>query len=207
MTEYKKIFQHYESCLEKHGDSHKGLDWPNVEGMITRYKVMSDVIKGEEPCNLLDMGCGTGAFSNYLEMHKPQVEYSGADISQKFINLCKKKYPKLDFFCVDMLDASQANQLVNYDYIVMNGIFTAKYDLSHEQMFDFLKKMLHSTFNKTVKGLAFNAMSKHVDWEREDLFHLPHDEIAKFITKELGTRNFIFRNDYGLYEYATYIYK
>ena len=65
---------------------------------------------------------------------------------------------------------------------------------------DFLKVAI------TSKGVAFNVMSKAVDWEREDLFHLPADLLIDFLTKKL-TRNFIIRNDYGLYEYTTYIYK
>jgi len=49
-------------------------------------------------------------------------------------------------------------------------------------------------------------MSKHVDWEREDLFHLPFDVLARFLTR-MVTRNFVIRNDYGLYEYTTYVYR
>lgn len=26
---YRSIVDHYEACLEKHGDSHLGVDWPN----------------------------------------------------------------------------------------------------------------------------------------------------------------------------------
>jgi hypothetical protein len=56
------------------------------------------------------------------------------------------------------------------------------------------------------KGLAFNVMSKHVDWERDDLFHLPLDVLADFLTKNL-TRNYIIRNDYGRYAYTVYVYR
>jgi len=45
-----------------------------------------------------------------------------------------------------------------------------------------------------------------VDWEREDLFHLSLDSLAGFLVKELG-RDFVIRNDYGLYEYTTYVYR
>ncbi len=55
-------------------------------------------------------------------------------------------------------------------------------------------------------GVAFNVMSKDVDWEREDLFHLPLNVLSNFLTKEV-TRDFIIRYDYGLYEYTTYLYK
>jgi len=208
MSDYHEIYKHYEDCLEKHGpNSNLALDWPTIEGMITRYKVMADLIKDKNDCLLLDLGCGTGAFCSYLATHYPNIKYSGADISNKFVELCKKKYPKNVFYTIDLTDVFQAAKVPSYDYIIMNGIFTAKYKLSQEQMFDFLKSMLYPAFAKSLKGLAFNVMSEHVDCKRDDLFHLSHDQLANFIVKELKTRNFIFRNDYGLYEYTTYIYK
>ena len=30
-------------------------------------------------------------------------------------------------------------------------------------------------------GIAFNVMTKHVDWERDDLFHLPFDQLAEWL--------------------------
>ena len=73
-------------------------------------------------------------------------------------------------------------------------------------MFSFFSNALSILFKKTKIGIAFNLMSKHVDYEREDLFHVAHDELANFLTKNLS-RNYIIRNDYGLYEYTTYLYK
>jgi hypothetical protein len=49
-------------------------------------------------------------------------------------------------------------------------------------------------------------MSKNVDWEREDLFHVSLDLVSDFLCKNL-TRNYIIRNDYGLYEYTVYVLK
>jgi len=49
-------------------------------------------------------------------------------------------------------------------------------------------------------------MSKQVDWEVETLFHVPLDDISKFLSKKI-TRNFVIRNDYGLHEYTVYLYK
>jgi hypothetical protein len=61
-------------------------------------------------------------------------------------------------------------------------------------------------FAKARVGVAFNVMSTHVDWERDDLFHLPMDVLGSFLTKNLS-RKFVIRSDYGLYEYTTYVYK
>jgi len=73
-------------------------------------------------------------------------------------------------------------------------------------MLSYFKLMLSAAFAKAERGIAFNVMSKHVDWEREDLFHLPFDTLARILIRAL-TRNFIIRNDYGLYEYTTYVYR
>jgi hypothetical protein len=45
-----------------------------------------------------------------------------------------------------------------------------------------------------------------VDWERDVLFHLPFDAAAAFVSSALS-RRFVFRSDYGLYEYTTYVYR
>jgi hypothetical protein len=96
--------------------------------------------------------------------------------------------------------------LPRFDYAIMNGVFTQRVDLSYDEMLDFFKRAVKCTFSLVDEGLAFNAMSKHVDWERDDLFHLPLDVLGDFLTREVS-RNFVIRNDYGLYEYTTYVYR
>ena len=73
-------------------------------------------------------------------------------------------------------------------------------------MFEYFKKMIKLLYFKSSKGIAFNVMTKHVDWEREDLFHLPFDLLASFLKSEIS-RNYIIRNDYGLFEYTVYLFK
>ena len=45
-----------------------------------------------------------------------------------------------------------------------------------------------------------------MDWERDDLFHLPFDEMAQFVGANLS-RYFIIRHDYPAYEYTTFVYR
>jgi hypothetical protein len=78
--------------------------------------------------------------------------------------------------------------------------------LSFDDMWSYCQKTLIKVFEKADRGIAFNVMSKEVDWERKDLFHLSADLLISFISKRLS-RKFIIRNDYGLYEYFVYIYK
>ena len=203
---YKSIVDHYESCLEKYGDTHLGVDWPDQDDAETRYRVMLEVMRNTTgPASLLDFGCGASHLYEYMLRTKLEhVEYSGLDLSERFIQLSESKFPGVDYYCLDILDEDA--DIPAFDYIVMNGVFTEKLQLSFDEMFAFFKRMISRVFTKARVGIAFNVMSSHVDWEREDLFHLPMDKLADFLVREVS-RDFVFRNDYQLYEYTVYIYR
>jgi SAM-dependent methyltransferase len=203
---YLSIVSHYEACLEEHGDSHLGVDWPKAEDVDKRHRVMLDVIRpGSQRVTLLDFGCGAAHLNEYIRCAGlDNIEYVGLDLSEKFVRLSKSKFPEQQFFCLDLLDDDSS--LPSFDYIVMNGVFTEKRALSFDDMLAYFKRLLTRAFAHARAGIAFNVMSKHVDWERGDLFHLPFDTLAVFLKDELS-RHFVFRNDYGLYEYTTYVYR
>jgi hypothetical protein len=204
---YRSIVAHYESCLERHGDTFRGVDWPNEEDAMTRYRIMLEVVRSEpgQKVSLLDFGCGASHLFQFMRDREiNDIQYSGLDLSEPFITLSKRKYPHNTYYCLDFLKESDA--LPNFDYVIMNGVFTEKCSLSFDDMLAYFKALISKVFAITNRGIAFNVMSKQVDWERDDLFHLPLDTLAWFLTKEV-TRNFAIRNDYGLYEYTTYIYK
>jgi cyclopropane fatty-acyl-phospholipid synthase-like methyltransferase len=204
---YLNIITHYEDCLDKHGDTHLGVDWPNPADALTRYQVMLGIIREKEPVrvSLLDFGCGASHLYDTILANKlNNIDYAGLDISEKFIQLSRQKYPKINYYCLDILQSS--TQLPMFDYIVLNGVFTEKRELSHDAMWEYFKQVLSVVSKLARKGVAFNVMSSHVDWERDDLFHLPMDKLAGFLTKEIS-RDFVIRNDYQLYEYTTYVYR
>lgn len=203
-SNYENIVKHYENCLEIYGDSHKGVDWPNEQDALIRYQVMLDVIKDNDT-SLLDFGCGAAHLYQYILDRRYNIQYYGLDMSQTFIELCKTKYPNGCFICADILKES-ADKIPQVDYMIMNGVFTEKLKLSFDEMEKYFQDMLCCLFKKANKGIAFNVMSKAVDWERDDLFHMPTERLIDFLVKNLS-RNFIIRNDYGLYEYTVYVYK
>lgn len=212
--DYHQIYRHYEKCFETFGDTPKGVDWPNMDDLEKRFRVMLDLTAPRQTplwrkVKLLDFGCGTALLLDFIKTEQAKgkftnLEYIGADISPKFIEYCRKKYSDTQFIQLDIIE--NAAQLETYDYAVLNGVFTMKIGLTYEQMFEFFKNTIKSLWPKIKVGLAFNVMSKQVDWERNELFHLPMDEMAGFLCKDI-TRDFVIRNDYGLYEYTVYVKK
>ena len=205
---YLDIVAHYEACLAAHGDSHRGVDWPNAKDAAKRYDVMLDVLahpRRPPGASLLDLGCGAGHLLEHIHRVGPaDVRYLGADISPRFVELCQRKFPGESFTLVDVL--REPDRLPEADFIVANGVFTEKRSLSWDAMWDHTQRMITSIFRHARVGLAFNVMSHHVDWQRDDLFHLPFDTLAAFLRAEVS-RHFLFRADYGLYEYTVYVYR
>lgn len=209
---YIELVQHYENCFKAYGDNSKGVDWPNQKDAEIRYQVMLDILKFDQihksdrsRISILDFGCGLGHLYEYILKNKLDVEYTGLDLSPIFVEQCRKKYPDKNFIVLDLLQ-SEAQLTQNYDYITLNGVFTEKREMSYEEMLNYFKNLILKVYAVCDKGIAFNIMSKDVDWERDDLFHLPLNTLSSFLVKEL-TRDFIIRNDYGLYEYTVYLYK
>jgi SAM-dependent methyltransferase len=205
---YRSIVAACESYLEEHGDNYLGVGWTKKkEYADTRYRVMLELIRGDARGNvtLLDFGCGASHLYEYiLQNDLNNIVYSGLDLSEKFISLSRSKFPSVPYYLLDILDDRLT--LPVFDYVVLNGVFTMKCDLTFDDMFAYFQAVVSEVFDRTRIGLAFNVMSKQVEWEREDLFHLPLDSLASFLTENIS-RDFVIRHDYGLYEYTTYVYR
>jgi SAM-dependent methyltransferase len=207
MNSYSKIADYYNKAFNKHGETPEGLAWDNQINLNKRYEVMFDLIKYPTQiipnATVLDFGCGYGGFYKWIKEHEKLVEYTGLDINKEVLKIAEEKYPKITWINSDIHENIFD---VNFDYTVCNGTFTVKDTLTQEEMTNFMCNTLEKLWTKTNKGIAFNVMSKLVDWERDDLFHVSIDQLGQWLIDNLS-RNFVIRNDYGLYEYTVYVYK
>ncbi len=208
-TPQRVVVEASEGYFARHGDSHLGVGWTKTQEEATRrYEMMLGVVDtqgaGDGPTTLLDLGCGLSHLYEHLQRTgRDWIDYSGCDLSDVFLEQSRAKHPDLPFHQVDILEHPEA--LPTFDYVVMNGLLTLKGEVAHDVMFDYAKALIVAAFEKSRRGIAFNVMSKQVEWERDDLFHVPFDDLATFLTQEVS-RHFTLRHDYGLYEYTTYVF-
>ena len=199
---------HYcESMLERHGDNYLGVGWTkDARFAALRYQVMLGVLRpSDAPVQLLDFGCGLSHLYEYIRSRNiPNIAYCGLDLSAKMLDQSRRKYPDVTYYQQDILDDRVA--LPKFDYVIANGIFTYKGSLPQDRMIGYWQALVERLFGMARVGLAFNATSKYVDWERDDLFHLPLETMASFVARRLS-RHFTIRHDYGLYEYTVYVYR
>lgn len=205
----EELLQYYDDCLKRHGDTALGAAWPNEDDRQTRFKIMQSVIPDtSRKVSVCEVACGTGDFYHHLKNSQLNIQqYVGIDLSEKAISLARKKYPDGKYIAGDLLgmsDDSIAN--LTSDYVVANGLFTVRSGLSQKEMWEFMTIMIEQMWKLTDVSLAFNVMSAVLDWRRDDLFHVEMDRLAEFLYKLAG-RRIIFRSDYDLYEYTTYVFR
>jgi SAM-dependent methyltransferase len=203
---FEVLVRHYEACLDRHGSTPEGVDWPTSHDLEARFGVMLGILDrvSERPV-LLDLGCGPGLLVDYLtaQGRLERLDYRGIDLSPRMIEAAEARWPSLQFACRDILADPLPDGGV--DVILMNGVLTERRSLSQTRMIELAQALVIAAFKAARCGIVFNVMNSHVDWERDDLFYWPFDEVAAFL-KRAVSRHYQFRADYGLYEYAVFVH-
>ena len=203
---FNNIVEHYEACMTRHGGGARAVDWKSEADASIRYDIMLDLVRPSgHPITLLDFGCGLGHFKDHLiKRDANQIAYVGLDVSPQFAAAARLRHPEATIHCCDIL--TDRSSLPQFDYVVMNGIFTRRHDLSQEAMTSYMHDLVWCAFDLARIGLAFNVMSEVVDWEVELLFHAKMSDVAQFVGNRLS-KHFILRNDYNLHETTCYVYR
>jgi SAM-dependent methyltransferase len=207
--DWSALVAHYERCLDRHGATPAGADWPNAPDLAVRFDVLLSLLDGASAQPrpvVLDLGCGPGLLLDFLKAsgRLPAVDYRGIDLSPAMVGAARARWPDYDISCRDVVTDPLPEQSV--DFVIMNGVLTEKQTLSHDAMTARAKELIVAAFAAARVGIAFNTMSLHVDWQRPDLFHWGFDELSAFLCKDVS-RHFAFRSDYGLYEQATFVWR
>lgn len=67
--------------------------------------------------SVLDLGAGTGLLTSFLYKHYPDAEYTLADVSDKMLEVARKRFEDMDNFRFMICDYSQELPSGNYDLI------------------------------------------------------------------------------------------
>jgi ubiquinone/menaquinone biosynthesis C-methylase UbiE len=79
---------------------------------------------GKKPLNILEFGCGSGRFANYLQQHYTgKYSYVGVDISQELLSYAKKDIPKRKFICEDITEFVVRQKQEKFDLIIGTSSF------------------------------------------------------------------------------------
>jgi len=199
-----RLTNHYAAALAARGVRPVGVLWPNAPDLATRYEVLLGPIdfgnySPERRVRLLDLGCGPGFLLDYLAENDllRLVDYTGVDVSETTMGHARTRWPDHRFELRDIRD--HPFPAGAFDYCIICGVFLSRNAITYEAMLRLVGDTLRAVWPSVNLGLGFNVMSKHVDWERDDLFHWPLDDVMSFCKANLS-RHVQLRLDYGLWE-------
>lgn len=213
MTKMRKDVERLNELFPVAGGQHgvlEALNWPpKPADLAARYSTLLssidfDAYSPDKPLKLLDLGCGLGLLLDYLAENGllDRVGYVGVDLVEPVLEQARRRWPGYRFLRRDVRDEPFPDEA--FDFCIVCGIFTVNHGNTHEQTVALAQETLRALWPSVRTGLSFNSMSKHVDWERDDLFHWPLDDIMAFCKRELS-RHVSFRLDYGLWECSTLV--
>jgi len=106
------------------------LWWKMVGGEAWAKVLVAEYVQPAADARILEIGCGPGTIAGYL----PNTEYVGFDISSKYIEMARKRFPRAQFFCERVSEFSLANQH-SFDTVLALGIVHHLDDLEAAQLF------------------------------------------------------------------------
>lgn len=170
-TEYEdKLTAHFKPLVDKHGDSHKSVNWGSETSQNLRFSQLLSFgpKKGE---SILDLGCGVGHLYKYTKTNHPGILYSGIDLVEEMIKQAQKSYPEGNF---EHCDITQKFRNQEFDITVASGIFYLGCD--YERMFRQIKSM----WLATRRVIAFNSLSSWAEAKEAGEFYADPLKVLEF---------------------------
>lgn len=193
-----EVGAYYSRSFASFGATAQGVDWNGIESQATRFEQLVELFPKNSPFSLNDLGCGYGAFHEFLCGHFPTHQYSGYDLVPEMIADARVRYSGTDVrFEVGSKLSTPA------DYSVASGIFNVKGATADSTWLEYVLDTLLHMRACSKKGLAFNLLTSFSDaqFKREDLYYADPLEITGFCLRNFG-RSVTLRHGYGLYEFT-----
>lgn len=202
MDERSKIEMNefYSTRLKKYGVRPEALNFKTAEQQHKRFALLVDIEPISSKSSVLDVGCGLADFCAFLRKHGWKGRYTGIDINPDIIESVRKRFPKDDFFCIDILTDKFDEEC---DYVFCGA--TLEHRPKYSDVKDYLEQMVKKMFMLTKKGLAFDVFSNRVDYMDDDKLYIDPVNLLNFCYTL--TNRVTLRNDFRPYEIMVYLYK
>jgi len=200
-----QVAAYYDDKLRTHGQTPQGVDWNGEDGQTLRFDQLSRVIDTSGPVSINDLGCGYGAYAQFLTNTLPHpVHYNGYDVSAEMIDAARARLGDGAHFhlaCTAVPDRSA-------DYTVASGIFNVRMERSDSEWLGYIEQTLDVMDAASTRGFAFNCLTAYSDADKmRDYLYYASPTALFDLCKRKYARNVALLHDYGLYEFTLLVRK
>lgn len=198
------IAAYYSEKLAQHGETPLGVDWNGEESQFIRFKQIARILQENKHFIVHDLGCGYGAFYDYLVEQYDSFVYHGIDLSSDMIQAARKRYINADN--AHFVRSNQLEEIA--DYTVASGIFNVRTTQSDLEWQYYLEYTLDLMNRFSRYGFAFNCLTSYSDPDKKSSALYYADPCLLFdLCKQRYSKNVALLHDYGLYEFTILVRK
>ncbi len=184
---------YYRDKFLQFGDDPRGVDWKDRESQDLSFRYILNVIRFYYPSlpsfSLFEVGCGYGAFLEFIRERKMhyEIEYSGIDLVEEMITRARTKYPESEknFYVGDFKSFSPERK---FDFVTSSGIFNVKGHIDEAVFENHILNTIDRMFDFCEKGTVFNLMTPSPDYKDAGLFYPSIDVLFSFIYRKLSRK-------------------
>lgn len=201
----RTVADYYSDKVRTHGATPRGVDWNDPDSQALRFAQISRVLPESGPFSVLDLGCGYGAYHDYLLATRGAgISYLGLDIAAAMVDEARARHPGAAGARFEV--GAHPGEVL--DYAVASGIFNVRQHHSDADWAAFMDDTIAMMDAVTRRGFAFNCLTTFSDAEymQERLYYA--DPCAIFRQcKTRYSRNVALLHDYDLYEFTILVRK
>lgn len=194
-----EVASYYSGRLAQYGQTPQGVDWNGEAGQILRFEQLCKVVDVPAEFSINDLGCGYGAFHDYLVQAYPSFSYKGVDISEEMIRTARERYQGnvgAKFFL-----GSAPDEVA--DYGVASGIFNVRLDRPDQEWQAYIEATLDVLNETSRAGFSFNCLTSYSDADKKRDYLYYADPCFLFdFCKRRYSHHVALLHDYGLYEFT-----
>lgn len=190
----------YRESIKKYSPYNvKALHWNSKESQEGRFSSLIR-IGNLHQSNILDIGCGTGDFIDYLNQKKITLKsYTGIDLIDEFIQVAKENHPEAFFYLGDFYELPIRN---SFDYAFCNGAL----NIREQDNYGLLKNFILKTLSIVLKGFAFTLLKDSPHYIKDKKIFNYNEEKVSELLKSMNF-NFKIYSDYADNDFSVFIYK
>jgi len=192
------IEKYYTDKIKKYGATPMGVDLKDETGQFIRFEQLSKIFDMNEPFSVADIGCGYGKFVDFLDKNFSNYTYFGYDLSSEMVSKALELYSnKQNVFFRHISSLKEIDQA---DYVVASGIFNVKIHYSEAEWLFYIFTTLELMNKKSIKGFAFNMLTKYSEREymKEYLYYADPLFIFDYCKRNFSKKVALI-HDYELY--------
>jgi ubiquinone/menaquinone biosynthesis C-methylase UbiE len=176
------------------------VGWGSVDSQEKRFRVLTEIGNLDND-SILDVGCGLGAYFDYIHKTHLNLSYTGIDINLNMIQEAQQRHSDIEFIHTNIIADTHALNDRKFDYVFLSGALNLSTDKHHDTIESIMKEM----FALAKKGVAINFLSVFSDYLTPGEYYCnPEDilQLAFSITKKV-----VLRHDYMPHDFTIYLYK